>query len=619
MAVFGDMLQEYYVQKFTRMAKVRRRRMASLQTPEDVRRYQQELRQKLAEAWRFPQECGPLRPRIVGVLDFPEYIIEKVIFDSRPDFPVCCSLYLPKRRRSRCPGILELLGHAPDGKSCPEYQAGAIALCRRGCVVLLPDPIGQGERTQYPEHPEIFNCREHNLLNRRMLPLGDCFGAWRLHDARRCLDYLLTRPEVDSRRLGVMGNSGGGTMTTLLNAVDERLSAAAPNCYITRWWRNVENELPVDAEQIPFGMAADGGDMADLLLVAAPRPVLISGEKNDFFDIRGTREVFAEVQRIYTILGYPERVQLWVGEGSHGFNLAAREQTYKFFQQCFSLPAVSPREEPWQAVPKEQLDCFPAGQVSAYPGARNISAFLAEDLQRLQAARGQRSPAELRQALRRKLGIAAVRVPHYRQLRPIYVGDGRLFARYALQSEPGILTTLCLAADNQSFFHLPAAERTELYIPHQDSKSELQKRVLQPGELLFGLDYRGVGESTPAGCDQTPTRDFFQLYQFDYHYDSLSQLLGESYLGGRVRDILAAIKLLRQAGNQNIILTAAGIGKIPALLVAFLSPGKVKLALPEDSGSYAEQVLKECNDWPQSMHLKGILEITDLPEILQLC
>lgn len=76
-------------------------------------------------------------------------------------------------------------------------------------------------------------------------------GAWRAWDAVRGLDYLLSRPEVDTTRVGLTGNSGGGTMTTFVNALEDRLTMAAPSCYITTWVHNVENELPADSEQMP--------------------------------------------------------------------------------------------------------------------------------------------------------------------------------------------------------------------------------------------------------------------------------------------------------------------------------------------------------------------------------
>lgn len=119
---------------------------------------------------------------------------------------------------------------------------------------------------------------------------GDNFAFWRVWDAMRGLDYLLSRPEADSSRVGVTGNSGGGTLSTYLWALDDRLTMAAPGCYITSFHRNFDNELPVDAEQAVPGIAAAGIEMADFLIARRRRPAWSSGRGNDFFDPRGTKE-----------------------------------------------------------------------------------------------------------------------------------------------------------------------------------------------------------------------------------------------------------------------------------------------------------------------------------------
>lgn len=621
MSNFGDMLQEYYVRRFRDLAAQRQKRLAALRSADDAQSYIAAVRARIRRAYSFPQTPSPLSPRVTRVIAQDGFRIENTIIHSRPGFPITCNVYLPEHCPPPWPAVLELCGHAPDGKAFQDYQAVAISLCLSGCVVLVPDPIGQGERTQYPEDDAIFNCAEHNLLNRRLLLTGDCFGAWRLHDAITCVDALLARPEVDKARVGVTGNSGGGTMTTLLNALDDRLAAAAPNCFITRWLSNIENELPADAEQIPFGVAADGGDLADYLIAAAPRPLLITAEQNDFFDLRGTRDVFAELKHFYALLGCPERVQLQVGDDvrNHAFHQPAREATYAFFQRQFGLPTNSSEPAGLTAQTRQNLNCTPTGQVTDLPGTTTVHDVIANRVQDLVRRQPDLPQNELRQALCRKLGLPeVVAAPHYRQLRPFAAGAGRLFARYGLETEDGILVTMVQALDapTTAHFHLPASPHTELYIAHLDSKAELKDRVLQQGTRVYGLDVRGVGESRPNGCDQQPNPDFFAFYHTDYHYDSLSLLLGESFLGGRVRDILAAVALLAAHGNENITLTASGIGCYPALLAAFLGAGQVTLRLPEDfTSTYAQEALSRRGDCPQSMMLPGILTLTDLDKL----
>ncbi len=617
MSNFGDAIQEYYVSRFRANAELRRRKIAALKDAADVHAYIAEVRARIAAAYDFPSEKCALDARVVDVIEKEEFSVRKVIFFSRPAFPVSATVYVPKKIKGKVPAVLVLCGHASEGKGADTYQSVAISLCLKGCVAMVPDPIGQGERFQYPDIDGFCNCSEHNLLNRRMLLTGDTFGAWRTYDAVRSVDFLLDMPEVDPDRVGVTGNSGGGTMTTLVNAVESRFAAAAPSCYITRWVRNVENELPVDAEQIPPGVARDGGDMADLLIAAAPRPLLILGQKNDFFDIRGTREVYEELKHIYTLLGCPERVGLFVGPTNHGYSIHNREAAYGFFGGCFKLGCDN-REPEHTVFKPEELFCTPNGRTVELPGTVSVNTQIAARAKAQIAARSKHSEAGLRKLLAEMLGIGEVKVPYYRQLRGKYIPETkRGFSRYGLETEPGIIATLTSADLNGGFMHLPAAERTELYVPHQSALEELQKRPVPTDRKLFGIDYRGIGESMPDGCDQVG-RDFFAYYQFDYHYDSLSLLLGESYLGGRVRDVIAAIKLLHAYGNPDITLTASGIGRIPALLAAFLCDEPVKLKLRTRIRTYKDSVLSEFDDLPQSMGIRGILKITDLDEIQDL-
>ena len=151
------------------------------------------------------------------------------------------------------------------------------------------------------------------MAGNQMTLVGDFFGSWRLWDGIRALDLLLARPEVDKSRVGVSGCSGGGTMTVYLTAVDKRIAFAAPDCFVTDYLSNTENELPADAEQVPPGMLSEGLDMADFIIAYAPRPTILLSEEDDFFDIRGTHRTFDRLRKVYRLLGSPDAIELHVG------------------------------------------------------------------------------------------------------------------------------------------------------------------------------------------------------------------------------------------------------------------------------------------------------------------
>lgn len=617
MSNFGDLIQEYYVKKFRENDAQRKAEIDSLKSAEDAKKFIAKVRARIAGAYDFPAERCDLKARITKTTEREDFIVENVIYESRPDFPVCANLYIPKKRTGKVPGVIFLCGHAFEGKFSDTYQAVMISLCRKGCVVLGIDPIGQGERRQYPYEETLHNVREHNLFNRRMLLSGDNIGAWRVYDAVRGLDYLLSREEVDPERVGVTGNSGGGTLTTLVAGVDDRFTAAAPSCYITRWVRNVENELPVDGEQIPPGVAADGGEMADFLIAQAPRPLLILGQKNDFFDIRGTREVYEEVKKIYALLGKEENVGLFVGPTNHGYSIHNREAAYGFFGKNFNLDADD-KEPENQYFTIEELTCAPGSSSLNIPGSKTVNDFIAERTLATIAKRPKLSPDVLRAELKKALGIGEVKVPSYRQLRGKYFPEAkRGFSRYGVETEEHLICTLSLMDELPSYQHIPESDVAELYIPNISSQDELKTREVPKNRKLYGFDYRGVGENTPDGCDQG-SREFFAYYTYDYHFSSLALLRNECMLGSRVYDVLCAIKLLKAYGNKKILLTSSGIGQIPALLAAFLTDEEITPAFGHRVRTWKDSALSPRDMLPQSMGIFNILALTDLDEIQDL-
>ena len=612
MSNFGNMLQEHFVTAFRENSAVRTERLRKITTRQQAEEYVAGLREKVRRTYSFPAEKCPLRPRISTVRNYPGFSVENIIIDSRPDFPVTMSLFLPEKFSGKLPVMIVLCGHAESGKGYEPYYTLARTMALNGGAGLIVDPIHQGERVQYPPEEDPWLCNLHNRFNCKLKACNDNFGNWRVYDVIRCLDYLFTRQEIDPEKIGVSGTSGGGTLTTLAAACDERISLLTPSSYITRWRINVENELPIDGEQIPPGFAADGGEMSDLLLAAAPTPVLIHGQEDDFFDIRGTREAYEEIRYIYELLGYGDRVKLFIAPGSHGLYRDSRNAITEFYAEHFGISPAPEKDLP--ALPQEELFCIPDGTMLDKTSYKFVMDLIEDNARKIASERPVLSDEELKQKLRKLLQIDTVSLPSYRQLRPSRAGD-KFFNRYALEVEKDILVTL-KSVDTQMHYSIQPVPAAELYIPHQDTASELKDRNLSPERLLYGLDYRGVGESMPESCDQWEELNFFSEYHFDYHYDSLYWLLGKSMTGKRVKDILSAIELLYCNGTTDILLSASGIGMIPAIFAAFLSGHPVKLKLFDKVTTYLDNCLSCKALLPQSMVPEGILTITDLDDIL---
>ena len=158
--------------------------------------------------------------------------MEKVVYESRPRLHIPANLYIPTGGKPPYPGVLFQMGHSLNGKAAESYQRCCQGLARLGYLVLAFDPMGQGERVYYPD-AQLKRTRlsssddEHTLPGKQMLLYGDTSTRFQVWDAMRSLDYLAAHPLVDPKRLASTGQSGGGTLTMLLMAVDDRLAAAA--------------------------------------------------------------------------------------------------------------------------------------------------------------------------------------------------------------------------------------------------------------------------------------------------------------------------------------------------------------------------------------------------------
>lgn len=188
--------------------------VARIRTPDEVAARQAYIRKKVLEALGgFPTEKTPLNARITGTLERDGYRVEKLIYESLPRFYVTANLYLPTTGSPPYPAVLGASGHSANGKAMEAYQRVWISLAKRGFVVLAWDPPGQGERYEYFDavrgKPRFGSTAEHTMAGVQCLLTGSNFARYELWDAVRGLDYLLTRPDVDPKRIGVAGNSGG--------------------------------------------------------------------------------------------------------------------------------------------------------------------------------------------------------------------------------------------------------------------------------------------------------------------------------------------------------------------------------------------------------------------------
>lgn len=365
----------------------RKNRLASLNTRSDWQKYQNEINQTLyASLSKFKKT--PLNPETTGILVRDGVTIEKIIYESHPNFYVTASLFLPRKRQHPAPAIIYCSGHSELGFRSETYQHVILNLVEKGFIVLAYDPIGQGERLQYPDLETGkstigSSTQEHSYAGVQTLLSGSSLSDYFIWDGIRAVDYLYTREEVDRDRIGITGRSGGGTQAAMIAACDDRILAAAPENYVTNFKRLFQAIGPQDAEQNPWFGIARGIDHADFIHARAPKPTLIISTTNDFFSIQGARETFYEVKKSYAALGMTENVLMVENFGEHESILENRKAMYAFFQKFLNMPGNNEEIET-EPFPAEELWSTQTGQVRSSKKGETVSSLNKTYFQRKQ-------------------------------------------------------------------------------------------------------------------------------------------------------------------------------------------------------------------------------------------
>ncbi len=620
---FPQMQQEYLMRRLREIEAAADARKFSMRTRKDALAYQADLRKKLRKVFGPLPRKTALNPVVTGEIEREAYRIEKVLFESRPGFPVTALLYLPKGRQFPLPGVVAPCGHSGNGKAEVAYQSYCQGLATKGYVVLQYDPLSQGERIQYPDGKGgsvmAGCCAEHNHMGRQQLLNGEFFGTWRVWDGIRACDYLLSRPEVDPTHLGLTGNSGGGTLTTLILANDQRFTMAGPGCYVTTWRRNGAPEPPAAAAPQPPSALQLGLDSADLYGLHAPRPRLLLTQELDYFDQRGSLEAFARLKHLYKLLGAEDNVAMFTGPDHHGYRQPLREAMYGFFNRACGKGREGAAEPESTVEPDEDLWVTKSGQVSDM-GVKRVFDFTREQALALAEKRGKVTGEALVKAVGRALNLPRREgVPEYRILRQLGRREGypRPFAtNFVVETEPGIQAVVYKLEDDALASRPPRGREAVLYIPHVSSDEDLRGDALvaklnAAAPAFFAADVRGIGESRPNTCG---VNQYFNIYGSDYFYASFDLMLGEPTVGRRVHDILRVLDWMGDYGYQRVHLAARGWGSIPATFVALLDARVKQLTLKNAPIAFTQWATEEFMNWPLSSVVPWALKSFDLPD-----
>jgi dienelactone hydrolase/pimeloyl-ACP methyl ester carboxylesterase len=596
----------------------RRKEVAALKTPEAIRERQKAIRAKFLEALGDLPPKTPLNARVVGRRDQRDgYSVERVIYESQPGHHVTASFYLPDGKPP-FPGVLVPCGHSANGKAAETYQRISILLAKNGMAALCFDPISQGERMQAldPQGKPLTagGTGEHTMAGIGALLVGRSAATYAIWDGIRSLDYLASRSEVDPARLGCTGNSGGGTQTAYLMALDDRIAVAAPSCYITSLERLFATIGPQDAEQNITGQVGFAMDHADYVIMRAPKPTLLSVGTQDFFDIQGSWDTFREVKLVYGRLGHGERVDLFESDEPHGFTLPRRQAAMRWLRRWLLKVDDARVESDFAIATDAMLQCTRTGQVLSEFQGKSVfdlnaerEAELAKERAQYQATHGKE---ERLAKVRELIGLSTSIKPAKRSARGEYAGDGYSIRKLVFETEPGILLPALWfeptkVSNERELLVRVGFEPTGTLL----SRRQWAEQSVKQGRRVLIVDLRGMGETSPQarGPFGPDSKEAF-----------LGLHLGRPLLGQRVNDLLSVIAALGAEAGDGVALIAGGTACLIGLHAAALEPRITSLELLSMTISWSDVARSRVTRDQLASVVPGALEFYDTPDIAAL-
>jgi cephalosporin-C deacetylase-like acetyl esterase len=616
---YARALPDYLRDLAARAYEARNREIAKLTSAEAIRARQGWVRETFWKlAGGLPLRTA-LNTRTVGGFARAGYRVEKLVYESVPNFHIAANLYIPTTGKPPFPGVLFQMGHTRNGKAGETYQRCCQGLAKLGYLVLGFDPMGQGERVYYPDASGVRSRMaspdsEHTTPGKQMLLNGDTATRMQVWDAVRSLDVLAGHPLVDAGRLASTGQSGGGTLTMLLAAVDDRLAAAAVASGNTENVACANFNPPGatdDAEQNLIGSGALGFDRWDLLYPLAPKPLLISVSDLDYFNtyspeyIRNGWEEFKKLRAVYAALGAADRLA-WVDTPlPHGLAYDSRIQIYNWFGRWLKHETAPVTEEPATEPEKDQtLWVSESGSM-----VRSFHSETPFTLNRARQVMVRPGPlGELIGAERPRDGLQAV-VLRRAAWRGISVEA--LEVESAARVRAPAWLYLPVERTGQVLLILDAAGRDGRW-----QEGGLYHTLAQRGHAVCAADVRGVGDLAPE--IGRGAADYARSHADEENYAWASLILGKPLVGQRVTDILALAAALRaHPALRGLKLKVAALGRLTAaaLFAAAMDPAIGELYLAGGLISFRSVVETERYSAPFGSFVFGMLQHADLPDV----
>ena len=546
-------------------------------TATEARERQQALRQKLLAALGLDPlpPRTPLNPKVAGRIEKDDYVIEKIAYESRPNHIVPALLYLPKNTTNPVPAVISAIGHWSSGKSSTKPQLRAITLARHGYAVLALDPAYAWER-RIPGNSEGFEP----------FVAGGAIAGHMAWDIMRGADYLEMRPEIDAKRLGVTGASGGGLQTFYAGAVDERFTAVMPAVALWSMPELAVNAYYSGDNWVP-GISRLGG-MGNLIALTAPRAMLIMNVDADYSTSYACEQMVNAARPYYRLLGGEDKLLQTIGKGAHDYTREMREVTCAFVDRWLKglgdgFPTAAPEAEIQKDLFDEKdpaLFVFEGGKIPTN-GAQTVQTIWTDQA------------AALRTALPRNPEGLAGKMRALLNLPPLGSSEATVTERgLLLTTDPGV---------EVAALRLGKGPTAVIWVGESDFETESQRKEVQAlaqNATVFVLEPRGAGM----------TNEMHILRQ-------ATIVMGRPLAGMWAYDVLCLVDYLsRQKEFENILVAGRGKETGLACLFAAVLDERIKGAAIDRMFSSFVELVGYNNPGVQ---IPGILGVTDVEHLMR--
>ncbi|MBN1442665.1 MAG: prolyl oligopeptidase family serine peptidase [Planctomycetes bacterium] len=579
-------------------------------------RYRQEYLHMLG-LWPLPERTD-LKATVTGTLAGDGFTVEMLHYQSRPRLYVTANLYRPHSIEpgERLPAVLYVCGHSGRGRNGNKtaFQSHGMWFARHGYVCLVLDTLQLGEIAAI--HHGTYREGRWWWHSRGYTPAGvECWNGI------RGIDYLLSRPDVDPERIAVTGISGGGAATFWIAAADERARVAVPVSGMADLPSYVGNRVINGHCDCMFLYNTFQWPWTRIAALIGPRPMLfVNSDQDRIFPMDANERISARLERFYSLFGASDVFDTMVSIGGHAYREDLRRAIYRFINTHLKndprpvedseidlvvreegdsghpIPPerlrVFPRDED---LPEDQLNTaidehfvplgnpgLPEGDFEAW--RRTLLGMLRGETS-LRTIASPVPPATSRKVISGPDGGLTVTIEEWTE----FGGEGS-----RVETEPGI----SVHVRRLSEIDAPAARRIVIEVTLEEIAGRGTAQGAA-GDAVFLVAPRGGG-ACPWTRKNPPN-----------YVERSHVLLGHTVDTGRVRDIIAAARLLKQEakGKAPVRLTGRGAAGILAAYAALLEPEVDEVAIADPPLTHMD---------PRAPVILNVLRVCDIPDILGL-